>query len=355
MSERGEQPMAFDIEKYEHAIMSQDQTSRVNAGLELADVVTTLPQEELERLSQPLVDVLLEALRGTDWEFRNLISNALVEIGKQEFVAKSTWFWKKLISTYTDADAGLRSSAMDLLKELGRSEYSLEILEPLIEGLQHSDKDMRILSANTLGRIRTKEVVPMLINAINDPDPNVVYNVVECLGDIGDRRAVPNLLQLLQASPDEWVQVATLEALGKIGDQRAVNLLLSLVNQEFVADPLITALGTLGDGRAISTLVGYVKDEDRDIRELAIKALVSIWEEVESVAVFTGVHYELDTTHKRLLQSVTSYIKNLVMTEMIDEHASQEIREHCAVLLSSDWLSESDCTNCSTSDKVSAL
>ena len=80
--------MAFDIEKYEHAITSQDQTSRMNAGLELADVVPTLPEEELERLSQPLVDVLLEVLRGTDWEFRSLISNALVEIGKNFYRRK---------------------------------------------------------------------------------------------------------------------------------------------------------------------------------------------------------------------------------------------------------------------------
>ena len=69
--------MSFDIEKYEHAIMSQDQANRVNAGLELANAVATLTQKELEQLSQPLVDLLLEALRATDWEFRNLISNAL--------------------------------------------------------------------------------------------------------------------------------------------------------------------------------------------------------------------------------------------------------------------------------------
>lgn len=326
--------MSFDVEKYEHAIMSQDHTNRLNAGLELAEAVTTLSAEELERASQPIVDLLLEALRGTDWEFRNLIANALVTIGKHEFIAKSTWFWKKLISTYTDSDAGLRSSAMDLLKELGRSEYSLEILEPLIEGLQHSDKDMRILSANTLGRIKAKEVVPMLLKALNDDNPNVVYNVVECLGDIGDRRAVSALLQLLRDPPDEWVHVATLEALGKIGDQRAVDLLLVLVNKEFVADPLISALGSLGDGRAVPTLIGYIKDDDRDIRELAIKALVKVWEEVESVAALTGVSYELTAIRDILHQSMTSYLKSLVMSEMTDTHAPQEVRENCAVVLS---------------------
>ena len=327
--------MSFDLEKYENAIMSQEQTDRLNAGLELAEAVATLSVKQLERYSQPVVNLLLEALRGTDWEFRNLISNALVLIGKKDFVAKSTWFWKKLITTYTDSDAGLRSSAMDLLKELGRSEYSLEILEPLIEGLQHSDKDMRILSANTLGRIGAKEVVPMLIKALNDANTNVVYNVVECLGDIGDRVAVSALMQLLQESPDEWVHVATLEALGKIGDQRAVNLLLSLVHNEFVADPLINALGSLGDGRAVPTLIRYVKDEDRDIRELAIKALVNVWEEVEAVAELTGVNYELDAVRDILKQSMTSYVKGLVMAEMTAEHVPQEVRENCAVVLSS--------------------
>ena len=326
--------MTFDLEKYEEAIMSQDHTRRVNAGLELADVVLTIPLDELERFSQPIVDLLLEALRKTDWEFRNLISNALLKLGKMDFIARSIWFWKKLISTYTDVDAGLRSSAMDLLKELARSEYSLEILEPLIEGLQHSDKDMRILSANTLGRIRTKEAVPMLIHALKDENVNVVYNVVECLGDIGDRRAVPPLMQLLQEYADEWVHVATLEALGKIGDQRVVDLLLSLVNKEFVVDPLINALGILGDSRAIPVLLTYVKGDDRDIRELAVKALVTIWEEIEGIAALTGVSYELDATQKILAQAMTGYVKNILLNDMKDESLPQNVREHCATLLS---------------------
>jgi len=326
--------MTFDPEKYEEAIMSKDDTRRIDAGLELAEAISNIPQEELERFSQPIVDLLLEALRKTDWEFRNLISHALHTLGKIDFIAKSTWFWKKLISTYTDDDAGLRSSAMDLLNELGRSEYSLEILEPLIEGLQSENKDMRILSANTLGRIRTKEVVPMLLQALDDENTNVVYNVVECLGDIGDRKAVPALMRLLQESDDEWVHVATLEALGKIGDQRAVDLLLSLVNKEFVVDPLIDALGVLGDSRAIPTLVTYLKEDDQDIRKLAVKALAAIWEEVEYIAEFTGIRYEFEATQKILEQSMTANVKNTLLDDMNDDSTPGEVRENCAVLLS---------------------
>lgn len=326
--------MTFELEKYEDAIMSQDDTRRINAGLELAEATLKIPQEELERFSQPIVDLLLEALRKTDWEFRNLISNALLILGKMDFIAKSTWFWKKLISTYTDDDAGLRSSAMDLLKELGRSEYSLEVLEPLIEGLHSSDKDMRILSANTLGRMRAKEVVPMLLHALDDENSNVVYNVVECLGNIGDTRAVPDLMRLLREHPDEWVHVATLEALGKIGDQRTVGLLLSLVNKEFVIDPLIDALGILGDTRAIPTLVKYLKEEDQDIRTLAVKALVRIWEEVECIAAFTGVQYEFEATRTILEQSMTATVKNIVLKDMNDDSMPGNARENCAVLLS---------------------
>lgn len=325
--------MTFDLEKYEDAIMSQDDAQRVKAGLELAEIVPQLERETLERFSQQIVDLLLKSLHKTDWEFRNLISNALLLLGKQDFVAKSTWFWKKLISTYTDVDAGLRSSAMDLLKELGRSEFSLEILEPLIEGLRHHDKDMRILSANTLGQIRAKEVLPMLLNALRDENANVVYSVAECLGDIGDARAVPALMTLLIEHTDEWVHVATLEALGKIGDQRVVDLLLSLVKKEVVVDPLITALGELGDSRAIPMLAVYLKEQDRETRELAVKALVTIWEEVDSIANITGVRYELDETRKLLQHALTTNIKNALLQDVQDESLSEEVREGCAVLL----------------------
>lgn len=326
--------MTFDLEKYEEAIRSQDDTRRINAGLELAEAVFHIKPEELERFSQQIVDLLLESLHKTEWEFRNLISNAVVKLGKLDFIARSTWFWKKLISTYTNTDSGLRSSAMDLLKELGRSEYSLEILEPLIEGLQSKDKDMRILSANTLGRIRAKEVLPMLIEALHDDNTNVVYNVVECLGDIRDPRSVPALMNLLTTYPDEWVRVATLEALGKIGDQRVVDLLLSLVDKQLVVDPLISALGVLGDSRAIPILSVYLKDEDRDIRELTVNALVTIWEEVENIAQFTGVQYELQATRDILDHSLTIPSKNMLLQDMNNPELSKEFRENCAVLLS---------------------
>ncbi len=326
--------MTFDLEKYEDAIMSEDDTRRINAGLELAEAIPNLDREVLERFSQPIVDLLLKSLCKTDWEFRNLISNSLVVLGKMDFVGKSTWFWNKLISTYTNVDAGLRSSAMDLLKELGRSEYSLEILVPLIKGLQHEDKDVRILTANTLGRIRAREVVPMLIEALDDDNTNVVYNVVECLGDIADRRAVPPLMTLLTDHPDDWVHVATLEALGKIGDQRAVELLLSLVKDELVVDPLINALGVLGDSRAIPLLSSYLKDKDRDIRELAIKALVSIWDDIKEAAEFSKVSYELHATRQIFQQQLTASIKNTLLSDMDDENMPDDARENCAVLLS---------------------
>ncbi|MBD3309065.1 hypothetical protein GF339_21850 [candidate division KSB3 bacterium] len=331
----GEPVMSFDLERYEEAIMSPDEPQRLNAGLELAEAISQLSLEELDRFSQPIVDLLLESLRNTDWEFRSLISNALIMLGKTDFVAKSTWFWKKLISTYTDVDAGLRSSVMDILKELGRSEYSLEILEPLIEGLQSDEKDMRILSANTLGRIRAREALPMLLQAAHDDNPNVAYNVVECLGDIGDTQAVPVLMELLRDHPDEWVQVAAVEALGKIGDQRASDLLLSLARKEVLLDPLITALGILGDTRSIPVLATYLKHSDQELRELAIHALVAIWEEVETIATFTGVHYEEETTRKILARSLTPKVKNMLLKEMHNEHMPEEFREHCAVLLSS--------------------
>src|SRR5512136_3031753 len=127
--------MAMNLEKYEEAIASQDDTQRIKAGLELAESIPHIPQGELEKHSQQIVELLLKALRNNDWEYRSLISNALLTLGKLDFIAKSTWFWRKLIATYTDRDAGLRSSAIDLLKELGRSEYSFEILEPLSDGL----------------------------------------------------------------------------------------------------------------------------------------------------------------------------------------------------------------------------
>jgi HEAT repeat protein len=85
------------------------------------------------------------------------------------------------------------------------------------------------------------------------------------LGQIGDRRAVPALIEALKESSDELVTEAA-EALGKIDDPRAADPLLNILQTRSGAQPRLllaaaTALGELREPRAIEPLADLLMSE----------------------------------------------------------------------------------------------
>ena len=80
-----------------------------------------------------------------------------------------------------------------------------------------------------------------LIARLRDPDPERVREAALALGDLGDKRAVPPLIEVLRESwnPDVWNGAAV--ALRDLGDGRAVDALI-----ERIRDPkTASSRGTL--------------------------------------------------------------------------------------------------------------
>lgn len=186
---------------------------------------------------------------------------------------------------------------------------------------------MRWAAAEELGKTRDAEAVPLLRDALQDPNSSVRRAVVEALGKIGEA-ALPTLIDALQKGDDDMRWTAA-RMLGKLGDKRAIPALIealrsSVVNQSaskaldrigWIPDdgeagarywiakrdwercaaigapalqPLIDTaingeddvrwaathmLGRLGDTKALPTLLRALKDEDHRVRLAAAEAL----------------------------------------------------------------------------------
>ena len=97
--------------------------------------------------------------------------------------------------------------------------FSGELLFELLLGALNDDSsEVRAYATFVLGELGDNRAVPALINRVNDND--VVQDATEALGKLGDKSAVPHLINALNHDDDD-VQEAAAKALGKLGDKSA--------------------------------------------------------------------------------------------------------------------------------------
>ncbi len=136
---------------------------------------------------------------------------------------------------------------------------------------------MRKFIVDILGDIRDQRAVPVLINALSDPDENIRVASAEALGKIRDPRAVDALLACLQRADQGWLDYAAAEALGEIGDERALGPLMAALGRITLREPVLEALGKIGNENTLAPLVAGLSDPLRIVREVSMAALLAIY------------------------------------------------------------------------------
>ena len=67
-----------------------------------------------------------------------------------------------------------------------------------------------------LGHMGSADAMPLLVDALGDPDPDVRYTAAVALGQIESSDAIPALAAALASDSDEAVRRAVTWALGRI-------------------------------------------------------------------------------------------------------------------------------------------
>lgn len=131
------------------------------------------------------------------------------------------------------------------------------------------DDTHRSEAARALGKIGSKEAVDGLLAAIDfsvgtsgDPKDKMGNRsneeIAEALGLIGDPRAVPKLIELMDKTRDNNVALWAMRALGQLGSPEAVPSLGKVAlehDNKFMRKNAVIALGDIGHESAIDTLI----------------------------------------------------------------------------------------------------
>ncbi|MGZ3584285.1 MAG: HEAT repeat domain-containing protein, partial [Ktedonobacterales bacterium] len=159
-------------------------------------------------------------------------------------------------------------------------------IEPLIELLHMSDdKDVRLVAVEALGDISARRE-PLeeslwaalrqgLRSVLGDTDADVRLEAALRLGNLGDASGLAILLEML-ASADAIGARRAMYALENIGAEAVEPLLAVLADTSRTQQArvrAVEALTRIGDTRAIPGLLAALKDDDRQVRMAAEKAL----------------------------------------------------------------------------------
>jgi HEAT repeat protein len=117
------------------------------------------------------------------------------------------------------------------LRQMGVVEAA-PVLRALLE--RSAYPNIRAAAAYTLGVIRDKEAVPLLLQAAQREELGVRQSAIRALSDLRTPRAEPVLLKLLQEDPDPNIRVVAAEAMARVGAASSIPVLESLLNTEKV-------------------------------------------------------------------------------------------------------------------------
>jgi HEAT repeat protein len=141
----------------------------------------------------------------------------------------------------------------------------------------------RYYAANVLRRIGDRRAVPALIEALQDE--NINYQAAIVLGNLGDERAIPALLDALERARTEprnpssmtmdfrlWAGYALLGLRHPTGLLTVVEFLRPEYG-ELLRRHAVDALGQFGEKDAVPFLINALQDTDAEVRVNAIVAL----------------------------------------------------------------------------------
>lgn len=141
----------------------------------------------------------------------------------------------------------------------------------LLEQLTDSDRFVRRRAALTLGQLKERRAVGVLIATLQDNATvwDAAGDAAWALGEIGDVQAIEPLIWALEYP---YVALRAIESLAKLNDRRAVEPLIRFL--ERTGDSSVaTVLGNFGDRRAVEPLIAALQHPNPSLRFYAARAL----------------------------------------------------------------------------------
>jgi hypothetical protein len=195
------------------------------------------------------IPALIQSLRYNDFEVQTSAAQALGSLGTEGI--------NELILALKDKDRDVRLGIIEALSVI----RDQRAVPPLIELLNDKSSEVRWETAIALGEIGGPEITSPLKNALRDPDKYVRYGAASALTKIGWNPVSDEEKAFFYVGMQEW------QAVKDCGPAAISALSLVLQDQDSsVRIQAIGILGSIGDKKAIPALMQSLRDENADVR-----------------------------------------------------------------------------------------
>jgi HEAT repeat protein len=145
----------------------------------------------------------------------------------------------------------------------------------LIAALGDQNPGIRKGAAEALGQIGNTRAIPKIIDALNDPERLVRIEAVKALAALGVPAIAP-LMQIFREGSGH-MRTGAMEALWMLGQPATTPLIMVLKDdQSDVRKRAALLLGEIGDQKAVDHLTGLLSDDNVAVRKEAFEALEMI-------------------------------------------------------------------------------
>ena len=122
--------------------------------------------------------------------------------------------------------------AVKTLSALKAKEAVPDIKEAILSKQSHGllDEELRREIIKALVKIDPPELADILVEALSHNQGAIRLEIMDALGELGDKKAVPHLIRNLKGDPPGAYLSHASRALGNIGDKRAINPLFKVLN-----------------------------------------------------------------------------------------------------------------------------
>jgi HEAT repeat protein len=151
------------------------------------------------------------------------------------------------------------------VEEHPKSFWRKWLTKMLLSRLNTGSVETRTYMLQALGKIGDREALPAILDAAEDDNCSIRRFAISALMDIEDRRAIDALIEAL-ADSEADIREAAVIALGRYGGERAENALLSLLcdDDDSVRSQAVIALGHLGSHSALPLLNQMMNTESSE-------------------------------------------------------------------------------------------
>ena len=216
-----------------------------------------------------------------------------------------------------------------------KNNITFEILKNMLESADCSNDgiiEVRIMCAKAVSNYKNSSAVTIFLKCLNNKNENYRIRLAcaDALGRLGDRFAVPSLLNVVEDEEEKsvYLKESATFALGLLGDTSAIDPLVSLLEAKqgffdkfsFLKERIVEALGKLNSNnqKVLKALKGSLMDSSPLVRINAIEAIMNSEEENSADIIRPCLQDEDDEVKKNALIALYNLIGRDILDEVIE-------------------------------------